>query len=737
MTTAISRRHFLKASATAAGGLVIAANIPGFGLSNNAHADGEIFTPNAFLEFAPDGEITFTLPRIEMGQGTYTGLTTVIAEELEVDPKRIKIEFAPYASDYINKDYGSQMTGGSNSISVHFQELREAGANTRQLLINAAAILFNGYAKDCDAHDGVIRHRPTGKTVTYADVLTIAAGLSIPSDTELKQPTQFKYIGKQNKRLDVEAKTFGKAEYGIDVQKEGMLSAAVARPPVHGGKLLTFDATRAAKMPGVEKVLEIYAGVAVVADTYWHARKALQAVDIKWDHGEKAGLTTAKVFEQYQQAADDSDGREIRGEGDFEDSLENAATVIEAEYKAPFLAHATMEPQNCTAHVQEDRCDIWAPTQVPDMATTHAADITGLSFNQIHVHTTFLGGGFGRRLITDFIGEAVAISKEIGKPVKVVWSREDDMAHDSYRPASFNRLKATMNDSGELIGWHHKVVGPSLIGHFAPSIISTQFPEFTPDSLVKLVGKIGKAQSGKGPLAEDPTSTEGAHDIPYAIDNIDVRYVHSDSDIPILFWRSVGHSQNAFVVESFLDEVAHATGKDPYEFRASLLKEDPRRLAVLKKVAEVGNWGKPSAPNRFQGIAVHKSFKSYAAQIAEVEIINNQIKVHNVTCVVDCGLVVNPDIVEMQMESCIIFGLTAALYGEITHKDGKVEQTNFHNYRPLRMNESPDIHVHIMKSNEPPTGVGEPGLPPILPAVANAVFAATGKRLREAPLRLS
>lgn len=734
MTTTISRRQFIRVSATAAGGLLIAAQLPACGGSKNLQADSGDFSPNAFLTFSEQGEITFTLPRAEMGQGTYTGLTTIIAEELEVDPQAIAILFAPADKAYNNPDYYNQMTGGSNSIKVHFSPLSQLGADTRQLFINAAAERLQVSPGECEASNALVTHTPSGRQLPYRDLLTLAATLDGVESTPLKKPAQYKYIGKQRQRLDAAAKTFGQAEFAIDVAIDNMLVAAIARPPVFGGKLIRFDASSAETMPGVHHVLAVDAGVAVVADNYWQAQQALQAVIIEWDHGKLAGLSSDSLFQHYRDAADADTGDKVRRDGNASKALAFASKVIEAEYTVPFLAHATMEPQNCVAHVQADRCDIWVPTQGPDLATVIASNITGLSHDQIHIHSSFLGGGFGRRILHDYLAEAVSISSAIGQPVKVIWSREDDIAHDSFRPATYNRLKAGLNEEGELLAWQHQIVGPSIMRQFIPNMLGAHVPEAMPDALVRFLGKTaGKAM---GTVIADGSCTEGADDLPYSIPNLDVRYVHVDAGVPLLYWRSVGHSQNAFMVESFLDEAAHAAGSDPYQFRVGLLKEDPRRRAVLDKAAELGNWGNPAAGNRFQGIAVHKSFGSYVAQVAEIEIINEQIQVKHISCVVDCGLVVNPDIVRMQMESGVIFGLTAALYGEITHRDGRVEQSNFHDYPLLRMNETPTISVHIMESDEAPSGVGEPGVPPVLPAVANAVFAATGQRLRKAPLRL-
>ncbi len=578
-------------------------------------------------------------------------------------------------------------------------------------------------------------HQASGKTIPYRELLSTAARLSPPKNTPLKKPAQYQYIGQQRQRLDAAAKTFAQAEFAIDVHIDNMLIAVVARPPMLGGSLQRFDASQAESMPGVKNILSIDAGVAVIADSYWRARQALQQVNIQWHQGDKAGLSSQSISSQYQQAADNEDGDKVRSEGNVDRAFAEGASIIEAEYSAPFLAHATMEPQNCVADVRADRCDIWAPTQGPDLATVLAAEITGLAFEQIHVHSTFLGGGFGRRILHDFVAEAVSISMAINQPVKVIWSREDDIAHDSFRPATYNRMKAAIDDQGQLTAWHHQIIGPSVMRHFIPKTLGSYLPEATPDALVRLLGNtVGNTL---GTLFPDKTSTEGAADLPYAIPNLDVRYVHSDAGVPLLWWRSVGHSQNAFIVESFLDEAAHAAGKDPVEFRTDLLRDDPRRLAVLKKVAELSNWGKTSSASHFQGIAVHKSFNSYVAEVAEVEIVKQNIRVHKVYCVVDCGLVVNPDVVTMQMESGIIFGLTAALHGEITYKNGRVVQSNFNDYPLLRINESPDIVVHIIDSDEAPTGVGEPAVPPILPAVANAIFAASGQRLRQAPLRLT
>jgi isoquinoline 1-oxidoreductase beta subunit len=510
----------------------------------------------------------------------------------------------------------------------------------------------------------------------------------------------------------------------------GMVVAILIRNPHFGGSLQSLDAAQARQSAGVVDIFSVNGAVAVVADTYWHATKASRLVNVTWDKGPLAGLDSDGIRAAWVEVAKE-DGRTIRDEGDAAKALEGAASVLDAVYEVPYLAHATMEPQNTTASFHDGECEIWSPNQGPDVSQALAADALGIARDKVTVHTTLMGGGFGRRGIPDFVAEAALVSKQVGRPVKLIWSREDDMRHDFYRPATYNVMKAALDDKGQVQSWSHKIVAPSMFRSLLP-IMGKVAPEWLPhwltNSLTAAAGTIVKTR--------DPTSHEGAVDQPYAIANIDIAHVFYDPGVPLGFWRSVGHSQNAFVVESFIDELAHKAGEDPYKFRRRLLANNARHLSVLDLVAEKGNWGAPQLGTH-QGIAVHESFGTVVAEIAEIRIIDNTVKVERVVCAVDCGIVVNPDQVHAQVESAVVFGLTAALRGKITIKDGAVEQSNFHDYPLLRMNEIPIVEVHVVQSADKPTGIGEPGTPPIAPAVANAIFAATGSRLRSLPLTLT
>ncbi|UZE96885.1 xanthine dehydrogenase family protein molybdopterin-binding subunit [Alkalimarinus alittae] len=732
----ISRRQFLKASVTATGGLSLSAFLPGCAaVSNKGLSDDNSWVANAWLEITPDSKLIFTLDRVEMGQGTTTGLTTLLAEELDIEPDTITVIYASVANEYRNPEYGLQMTGGSNSLSTSWGQIREAGATAREMLVAAAAEVYGVSVEACQAHDGYVTLLGTNKRLSYGELAALAASQSIPSNPRLKPASDFRFIGKQNKRLDIAGKVNGTTAYGIDTEVEGMAYAVISRCPVVGGKVKQFDATKALESKGVISVFEVYNGVAVVAEQYWQARKAQSKLDIEWDEGSLAKLSSDDMFQTFKQRALDDEGKCVRDEGDFGDAVESASRVFEAEYQTPLLAHATLEPMNCVVEVTDNRATVWAPTQAPDLARIAVARVTELSPSDVDVNVTAIGGGFGRRLTQDFIEEAAAVAVQAKRPIKLMWSREEDTQHDWYRPATYHKLKATFDGAGAVTGWDHQIVAPKLLDWYIRDAAPAQYP-WAPKFMYGMLGSIGLAMQGIA-VPNDTTAIEGAIDVPYEIANLQVRHTHADIGVPVSFWRSVGHSQNAFYVESFIDELAHETATDPFLFRQSLLKNQPRQRQVLELAAKQSGWGKPLPKGRFRGISVHKSFKSYAAQVVELSVEHGRINIHRVVCAIDCGIVVNPDIVKAQMEGGIIFALTAALYGEITLKDGRVEQSNFDDYQLLRMNETPDIDVHIVDSNESPTGVGEPGVPPLAPAVANAVFAATGQRLRSLPLRLA
>ncbi|MDE2088651.1 MAG: xanthine dehydrogenase family protein molybdopterin-binding subunit [Gammaproteobacteria bacterium] len=706
----LSRREFLKVGAAAGGGLLIGFHLPLLGRLAEAAEKPLVFAPNAWIRIGADNSVTFMVARSEMGQGVMTSLPMLIAEELEVNLDKVRLEMAPADPAYVNPLLGLQATGGSTSVRSAWEPLRQAGAAARGLLIEAAAKTWGVTPESCRAQNGGVIHAASGRHLSYGRLAAIAATLPVPEEVFLKEPKEFKIIGKPVPRLDSPPKVDGRASFGIDAKVPGMLIASVLRCPVFGGKAASYNAHQAMAVKGVRHVLQISSGLAVVADHFWAALQGRKALEVKWDYGPHAGLSSAVITHMFEQASEHP-GTVARSEGDAAAALKRGAKRLEAVYQVPYLAHATMEPMNCTAHVRKDGCDIWAPTQAQGPAQQTAARLTGLPPSAIRIHTTYLGGGFGRRFEQDFLSDAVEISKSIGIPVKVIWTREDDMQHDVYRPATYNRLHAALDKNGLPTAWTHRIAGPSILARVFPDSVKNGI---------------------------DRTSVDGAANIPYAIPNLHVDYVMVNPGVPVGFWRSVGNSQNAFIVESFLDEIAAAGRHDPYELRRTLLAHAPRHRAVLELAAAKAGWGKPPAHGRYRGIAVHESFASYVAQVAEVSVSKEgAVRVHRVVCAVDCGTVVNPNTVAAQMESAIVYGLTAALKGEITLEHGRVVQSNFDNYPLLRMHEMPDVEVHVMASEAPPGGVGEPGTPPIAPAVANAVFAATGKRVRRLPIRAS
>jgi len=732
-----TRRRFLQVSLSAAGGLSLGLTLPGCAaFRENTINDEGSWSVNSWLEITPDNRIIFTLDRVEMGQGTYTGLSTLLAEELDVNPNNIEVVFAGANQSYRNPDYGLQLTGGSNSLSSSWQQIREAGASARALLLLAAADALKVPKDYLKTENAFVVHAGSGKRLSYGSLAKLASKQDIPSDLNLKASSEYRYIGKQNKRLDSQQKVNGTAVYGIDVDIDGMRYAVVSRAPWIGATLKSHNGVEVEALAGVEKVLEIESGVAIVAESYWKARKAQKKLELQWQRDEDAPLNSEDITALYRQQALDDEGSSKRSEGDVDAAFEVANKVLEFEFEAPFLAHATMEPMNCTAHVQNGKADIWTGTQAPDIAQVAVAKVTDVSLSDVTIHNQFLGGGFGRRLTQDFVAEAAEISYKAGGVIKLVWSREEDTQHDVYRPAALHKMRAAIDKQGLPIAWDHHIVAPEIMDWYVWDASPAMFP-WAPKFMYPMFGRVGLLTAGLTPATPADTSAiEGAEDLPYSIPSIEVRHTKADAGIPISYWRSVGHSHNAFVVESFIDELAHEAGQDAFEFRRAFLKNSPRLLNVLELASKKGQWGRTLESGVHQGIAVHKSFNSYAAQLVEIKIVGNEVKVLKVVCAIDCGLVVNPDIVTMQMESGIIFGITAALYGEITYKDGQVQQSNFHDYPILRMNQSPEIETIIVASKESPTGVGEPGVPPVAPAIANAMFKATGKRYRRLPLKL-
>jgi len=707
-----SRRKFLKDSAALMGGLVIGFYLPIKG--GRAYAadapSKEVYPPNAFIRIAPDDSITIVINKSEMGQGVYTSLAMLIAEELEADWSRISVVSAPVAAVYNRPGMGMQMTGGSSSIPSSWEQLRRIGASGRIMLIRAAAQLWSVPESECHAENSRVVHAASGKTASYGALADAAAKLPLPDNVALKSPKDFKIIGKPTRRLDTPAKINGSAQFGLDVYLPGMLTVLIARSPVFGGRVKSFDATEARKVAGVQGVYQVPTGIAVAATGFWPAKTARDLLEIEWDEGPGAAISTPKMRAEYLALAK-TPGAVARNDGDTVKGFKAAHKSVRAEYEIPYLAHAAMEPLNVAVDLKPDHCSIWTGTQMQTMDLNMAAKTAGLKPEQVEIHTTFLGGGFGRRANpqSDFVIEAVQAAMAVGKPVKVVWTREDDMRGGFYRPMWSDHIEAGIAKNGKPLVWKHTLVGQSIIA-------DTVFAGFLIKNDV------------------DVTSVEGAADLPYLIPNLQVELHSPKNEVPVQWWRSVGHSHTAFVVETMIDELAYLAKIDPVAYRLGNLPADSRYRGVLQLAAAKAGWGKMKLPaGHAYGVAVHESFNSYVAEIAEVSLENGKISVHRVVAGVDCGMVINPDGVRQQIESAIVYGLSAALHGAITLENGRVMQSNFHDYAPLRFSEMPQIETYIVNSDKAPTGIGEPGTPPIAPAVANAVFSLTGKRLRRMP----
>ena len=705
----VSRRFVLKAGAAIGGGLMIGW-VPA-GCSADAPAEAQPLPPDAYVHIDRQGKVTIVSPMAEMGQGVYTALPMLVAEELDVDMSNVSVEHSPpndklYGNAFLG---GVQTTGNSSSIRGFYVPLRKVGAAARAMLVAAAANKLGVDAGALTTEAGYVVDAAGGKRIAYGELADDAAKLPVPTKVKLKDPSTFRIIGTPAKRLDVAGKVDGTAVYGIDVKLPGMKIATVAASPVFGGTLASFDDAAALKVPGVHQVVKLDNAVAVIADHYWAAKQGVEAGAATFSDGPHAALTTADVVAALAKAAE-TPGTVAKNEGDVTAALAGAATKVEATYEAPFLAHATMEPINCTAQVTPEGCDIWVGTQIPSVAQKAVALTLGLKPEQVRIHNHLLGGGFGRRLEFDFIVQAALIAKQSKDPVKVVWSREEDIQHDMYRPYYYDRFSAGLDAQGTPIAWSHRIVGSSIMARFFPPAFKNGI---------------------------DPDAVDGAIDMPYAIPNKRVEYVREEPPgIPTAFWRGVGPTHNVYVIESFVDELAAIAKKDPVEYRRAMLGNNPRALHVLNRAADIAGWGKPLGDRRGRGVCVHNTFGSYMAQVAEVTVAQSgEVHVDRVVVVVDTGVAVNPDTIVAQMQSGIIFGITAALWGEITLKNGRVEQSNFDNYRMLRLNEAPVIDVEVVKSSADPGGIGEPGTSALAPAVLNAVFAATGVRLRKLPIK--
>ena len=707
---ALDRRSFIKAGVTLAGTLIIDVAIPFGECPAFAQAPPPPFAPNAFIRIDREGVVTLVMPMVEMGQGVYTAMAMLLAEELEVGLDQVRLEHAPPDDAlYANAIIQSQTTGLSSTIRAFWMPLRQAGAMARTMLVAAAAKRWSVDVNACQAQRGAVVHAASSRRLTYGELVDAAATLPVPSrdSVVLKPLDAVSLIGTSAKRLDGPEKIDGRAEFGIDVRLPGMKIAAVAVSPVLGGRAKLVNERAALAVLGVRQVVNIDEAVAVVADHMWAAKKGLKAAAIEWDDGPNASVDMATIVGQLEEAARHP-GAVARNEGDADKALAGAAQRLDAVYQMPFLAHAAMEPMNCTVDYAKDGCDIWVGTQAPTRTQSMVAELTGLPKTSIRIHNHFLGGGFGRRLDTDGTLLAVKVAQRVAGPVKVVWSREEDIRHDMYRPYYYDRVSAGLDATGRPIAWTHRIAGSSVVARYVPSAF-------------------------KDGLEFDVIDC--AAQTPYAFPNMRVEYVRVEPPgIQTAFWRGVGLTHNVFVVESFIDELAHAAKRDPFLYRKAHAV-DPRAVAVLTLAAEKADWGTTLPARRGRGISLQFAFGSYSSTVVEVEVaLDGSIRVHRIVCAADCGIVVNPDTLAAQFEGGTLFGLTAALHGAITLKNGRVEQSNFHDYRPMRINECPIVETHLVKSAELPGGVGETPTSAIAPAVTNAIFAATGVRIRTLPI---
>jgi isoquinoline 1-oxidoreductase subunit beta len=714
-TPRLSRRDWLKGSATASAALMIATHVPLPALAQEAPKIAPM--PNAFIKIAPDNTVTVIIKHLDKGQGITTGLSTIVAEELDADWAQMRAEFAPAdAALYSNLIFHVQGTGGSTSVANSWMQLRLAAAAAREMLVAAAAAEWQVAAAEITVENGVVAHKPSARTAHFGALAAQASSLPVPQNPKLKAPASFRLIGSRGvKRLDTPAKISGKTVYAMDVKRPNMAYALLARSPKFGGTVKSFDPTAAKAVTGVLEVVQVPMGVAVLGTTTWAAKQGRDALKVEWDFSKAEMRSTADILADYRKRAGEA-GLTAVARGDAETALASATKVIEAEFEFPYLAHAPMEPLNCVVELTPDGCEIWAGSQFQTVEQRAAAAVLSIKPEQVKINTLYAGGSFGRRATpaADYIVEAVTICKASGgkRPVHLVWTREDDIKGGYYRPMVYHKVRAGLDKDGGIVAWHHHIVAQQIME-------GTAFEAFAVRNGV------------------DATTTEGITDMPYAVPNLTVAVHPVRAPVPVLWWRSVGHTHTAQVVEVMIDDLARAAGRDPVDFRLGLLKDHPRHVGVLKLVAEKAGWGQP-LNGKGRGIAVHESFRSFVAQVAEVAVGDDgSLNVEKVVCAVDCGIAVNPDIIVAQMEGGIGYGLGAALRNKITLTSGGVDQSNFDDYEPLRITDMPKIEVHIVSSSEAPTGVGEPGVPAIAPAISNAVFAATGKRLRSLPFSLT
>ncbi|MGO2957849.1 MAG: molybdopterin cofactor-binding domain-containing protein [Acetobacter sp.] len=711
-TVSASRRAFIGGALSAGGGLLLSTFLPGLPLIQTAQAQdtltGSLFKPNAFIRVPSQGAITLVMSHVEMGQGIYTGLAMLLAEELEVGLDQVQVEAAPADPAYIDKGASEEETGGSSSTRHCWVYLREAGAAARMMLIAAAAQRWGVEAAGCKAHEGRVSHQATGQSLSYGELADLASHQPVPEKVTLKSPADFTLIGTSPRRVDTKAKTNGSARFGIDAQIPGMKIGRIMACPVKGGHLTGYNKQAALAVPGVVEVLTLPDAIAVIGDHMWAAIKGLEMASPEWDYGKNSTTSTEDIIADMKKASDQSGVTAVK-RGNAQDALRNAHTRINAVYELPFLAHAALEPINTTLHIRPDGADVWVGTQVPGRARQEVADATGLPLEKIFIHNHLIGGGFGRRLDSNSIGQAAHFAKQVSYPVKLIWTREEDITQDQFRPYYYDRISAGLTNEGTVSGWHHRTTGSSVSARWSPSDMDHGL---------------------------DPDAVEGAAETPYTIPDQLVEFVrHEPEALTTLWWRGVGPTHNVFVVESMVDELAHKAGQDPLTLRKKLAAHQPRAIKLLDEVAKQSGWGKPLPEGHGMGVALHHSFETWAATVVEAKVEKDgQIHILSAHSAVDCGPVVFPDGVVSQIQGGLIFGFTMALYNEITLKNGRVEQSNFHNYRMMRLSEAPDIHVHILPDADAKIGgIGEVGTVAAAPALANALFAATGKRLRRIP----